>query len=330
MPFSGLKVSYLKDDYKDYESTVKAKTNRTRKILTGNSTYLFYDQDRAAQSQDRYPYRRDSAVSHSSNNTDTAPTHKSEAELLSGEENDDYGYVSPLHQEEESDQYRPNFFSTNERQIIYRLQTLGFVKDNVYDGKIYQNSVTGFEFVSFLISRKQCEDTDQACTIGQRFVNSHILVPVDENEEGIEENVIFEGDKELYYVDDSILGVEDLGDAPQEVVQPQKEHNKILRMSGYLLTMNKDGKTQRLWYELSAGILRSYLQPNTIRQRNEESDSNCIEALDTQEFTVMPIHKGNGESTTSFKLVGTVREIQYQAESMEEYEEWMSVLRNRE
>ena len=71
------------DDYKDYESTVKAKTNRTRKILTGNSTYLFYDQDRAAQSQDCYPYRRDSAVSHSSNNTDTAPTHKSEAELLS-------------------------------------------------------------------------------------------------------------------------------------------------------------------------------------------------------------------------------------------------------
>lgn len=71
------------DDYKDYESTVKAKTNRTRKILTGNSTYLFYDQDRAAQSQDRYPYRRDSAVSHSSNNTDTAPAHKSEAELLS-------------------------------------------------------------------------------------------------------------------------------------------------------------------------------------------------------------------------------------------------------
>ena len=102
--------------------------------------------------------------------------------------------------------------------------------------------------MSFLISRKQCEDTDQACTIGQRFVNSHILVPVDENEEGIEENVIFEGDKELYYVADSILGVlavghelkcsEDLGDAPQEVVQPQKEHNKILRMSGYLLTMS--------------------------------------------------------------------------------------------
>ena len=39
-----------------------------------------------------------------------------------------------------------------------------------------------------------------------------------------------------------------------------------------------------------------------MRQRNEESDSNCIEALDTQEFTVMPIHKGNGESTTSFKV----------------------------
>lgn len=109
--------------------------------------------------------------------------------------------------------------------------------------------MTGFEFVSFLISRKQCEDTDQACTIGQRFVNSHILVPVDETEEGMEENVVFEGDKELYYVDDSILGVlgvgykmtcsEDFGDSPQEVVQPQKEHNKILRMSGYLLTMSK-------------------------------------------------------------------------------------------
>lgn len=106
--------------------------------------------------------------------------------------------------------------------------------------------MTGFEFVSFLISRKQCEDTDQACTIGQRFVNSHILVPVDE-QEGVED-IVFEGDKELYYVDDSILGVlgvgciltcsEDFGDSPQEVVQPQKEHNKILRMSGYLLTMS--------------------------------------------------------------------------------------------
>ena len=72
--------------------------------------------------------------------------------------------------------------------------------------------------------------------------------PGSSGREGIEENVIFEGDKELYYVDDSILGVlavgheltcsEDLGDAPQEVVQPQKEHNKILRMSGYLLTMS--------------------------------------------------------------------------------------------
>ena len=81
------------------------------------------------------------------------------------------------------------------------------VAAKVVDEQIYQNSVTGFEFVSFLISRKQCEDTDQACAIGQRFVNSHILVPVDENEDGIEENVIFEGDKELYYVDDSILGV---------------------------------------------------------------------------------------------------------------------------
>ena len=107
--------------------------------------------------------------------------------------------------------------------------------------------MTGLEFVSFLITRKQCEDTDQARAIGQRFINSHILVPVYYDPDD-SETPVFEGQSELYYVDDSILevlGVErmltcraEMGDIPQEVVQPQKEHNKILRMSGYLLTIS--------------------------------------------------------------------------------------------
>ena len=62
---------------------MKAKTNRARKILTGNSTYLFYDQDRTTQAQDRYPYHRDSAVSHSSINSDTQPAHKLETDFPS-------------------------------------------------------------------------------------------------------------------------------------------------------------------------------------------------------------------------------------------------------
>ena len=61
------------------------------------------------------------------------------------------------------------------------------------------------------------------------------------------ETPVFEGQSELYYVDDSILEVLEVeegltcraetGDTPQEVVQPQKEHNKILRMAGDLRTL---------------------------------------------------------------------------------------------
>ena len=107
--------------------------------------------------------------------------------------------------------------------------------------------MTGSEFVSFLITRKQCEDIDPARAIGQRFINSRILVPVYYDPED-NETPVFEGQSELYYVDDSILEVLEVeegltcraetGDTPQEVVQPQKEHNKILRMSGYLLTIS--------------------------------------------------------------------------------------------
>ena len=66
--------------------------------------------------------------------------------------------------------------------------------------------MTGSEFVSFLITRKQCEDIDQARAIGQRFINSRILVPVYYDPED-NETPVFEGQSELYYVDDSILEV---------------------------------------------------------------------------------------------------------------------------
>ena len=134
----GIPVSYVlsfavenDDDYKDYESAIKPKTGRTRKILTDNSTYLFYDQDRSTLPQDHYPYRRDSSMSKNSSNKETPSVHKVETDVQSVvlhyplqvqvEENDDYGYVSPLHQEEESDQSRPNFFSTNERVMPFSL-----------------------------------------------------------------------------------------------------------------------------------------------------------------------------------------------------------------
>lgn len=55
----------------------------------------------------------------------------------------------------------------------------------------------------------------------------------------------------------------------------------------------------------------------------------CYEALDTNEFQVNPVDNGI-EKQTCFKLSGHVREIQFQAETAEECEEWMSVLRNKD
>ena len=61
--------------------------------------------------------------------------------------------------------------------------------------------------------------------------------------------------------------------------------------------VDKNGKSQKLWYELTAGILRSYEMMNG----KKKEDSRCIEALDTQEFSVVPILKAN-ERTDCFKV----------------------------
>ena len=94
-----------------------------------------------------------------------------------------------------------------------------------------------------------------------------------------------------------------------EVISPIKEHNNMIRMTGcltisrLLYTMNdfvdKDGKSQQLWCELTAGILRCYEMVNG--KKKEEGDGRCIDALDTQEFTVFPIMKNN-HLTDSFKV----------------------------
>lgn len=77
-----------------------------------------------------------------------------------------------------------------------------------------------------------------------------------------------------------------------------------LTISRLLYTMNdfvdKDGKSQQLWCELTAGILRCYEMVNG--KKKEEGDGRCIDALDTQEFNVFPIMKNN-QLTDSFKVL---------------------------
>ena len=43
-------VEEVDEDITDYDSTIKSKNKKTRKILTGNSTYLFYDTEKDEKS----------------------------------------------------------------------------------------------------------------------------------------------------------------------------------------------------------------------------------------------------------------------------------------
>lgn len=97
------------------------------------------------------------------------------------------------------------------------------------------------EIVNFLISRKQCKNREEAKTIGQNLVDTHILVPVSKNEEEYngEELKPFEGHNELYYINEAILEVNESGKPLSDVALPKKEHNQIVRMSGYLTTTSK-------------------------------------------------------------------------------------------
>ena len=129
---------------------------------------------------------------------------------------------------------------------MYRLQTLGYIKNNVSDGKVFQDSITGNELIRFLVSRKQCKTKEEAKRVGQSLVDAHIFVLVDGDEESdvAEDTGVFVGDSELYYLNDSILeqynchemvrNRSDVGRSDHDVSQPVSNHNQIVRMSGYL------------------------------------------------------------------------------------------------
>ena len=132
------------------------------------------------------------------------------------------------------------------KQLVYRLQTLGYIKNNVADGKVFQDSITGNELIRFLVSRKQCTTKEEAKRFGQSLLDAHIIVLVDvyEDADVAEDANVFVGEGELYYLNDSILeqysclrmvsNRNDVGRSDKDVSQPVNNHNQIVRMSGYL------------------------------------------------------------------------------------------------
>ena len=132
------------------------------------------------------------------------------------------------------------------KQLVYRLQTLGYIKNNVADGKVFQDSITGNELIRFLVSRKQCTTKEEAKRVGQSLLDAHIFVMVDGDEDAdvAEDASVFVGESELYYLNDSILeqysclrmvsNRNDVGRSDKDVSQPVNNHNQIVRMSGYL------------------------------------------------------------------------------------------------
>lgn len=164
------------------------------------------------------------------------------------------GEISPIPNDDEN--VLPSFASTNLRvgvvvmihmkQLVYRLQTLGYIKNNVADGKVFQDSITGNELIRFLVSRKQCTTKEEAKRVGQSLLDAHIFVMVDGDEDAdvAEDASVFVGESELYYLNDSILeqysclrmvsNRNDVGRSDKDVSQPVNNHNQIVRMSGYL------------------------------------------------------------------------------------------------
>ena len=128
------------------------------------------------------------------------------------------------------------------------MKSLDFIRDNYVDGNTFHDSITGEEIVSFLIDRKICQDQERAKQIGQKLVDIHALFPVFVEEQDTEEPCSFEGETELYYVNSSYLEEfacswrvtrsNETEEDVEEVTQPVKEHNRILRMSGYLTTIS--------------------------------------------------------------------------------------------
>lgn len=96
---------------------------------------------------------------------------------------------------------------------------------------------------------------EKAKEIGQSFVDSQIFIPYsltdDEDSSSKskeQENNVFEGDSELYYVDFTIFETFDMWrfmiirDEMEEsdVSSPVKEHSNIVRMTGCLTTVSWD------------------------------------------------------------------------------------------
>ena len=298
------------EDITDYDSTIKSKNKKTRKILTGNSTYLFYDTEKDEKSPAEFMPGKDVFSHKPVPVKDSGGIDEQHFSFQVEDSEDDEDFTSMEGRSKRSQTL------SNVRILLLKMKSLDFIRDNYVDGNTFHDSITGEEIVSFLIDRKICQDQERAKQIGQKLVDIHALFPVFVEEQDTEEPCSFEGETELYYVNSSYLEDNETEEDIEEVTQPVKEHNRILRMSGYLTTINKDGKSQRLWYELTANILRSYTAP----------DTNALEAYDCQEFTVVRITHLKGEQTSSFKLVGSVRELTFQADSIEECNEWYSVL----
>ena len=52
-------IEEVDEDITDYDSTIKSKNKKTRKILTGNSTYLFYDTEKDEKSPTEFMSEKD-------------------------------------------------------------------------------------------------------------------------------------------------------------------------------------------------------------------------------------------------------------------------------
>ena len=152
------------------------------------------------------------------------------------------GEISPIPNDD--DNVLPSFASTNLRvgvvvmihmkQLVYRLQTLGYIKNNVADGKVFQDSITGNELIRFLVSRKQCTTKEEAKRVGQSLLDAHIFVMVDGDEDADVAEDANVSILEQYSCLRMVSNRNDVGRSDKDVSQPVNNHNQIVRMSGYL------------------------------------------------------------------------------------------------
>lgn len=83
----------------------------------------------------------------------------------------------------------------------------------LYQLQIYPDSISGHDFISYLLNKRICDTTEKSKEMGLKFIKLGIFVPYDmsdSNEEDSEsgsepEQIVFEGGSELYSVDTSVL-----------------------------------------------------------------------------------------------------------------------------